>query len=181
VAGTQYSKQLNMDQNYVKTPAVYDSNLDEWLMLAGNYVKTAGGLWVPQKGSDNGEALVQLTGSVIEKTQIAEGVTITAGSTANIVTSDIDISDSKYIAILVAKTNISEGSSHHGIEIRYKLFGSLESMSVLMPLVDGKTTLINYLAHTEMVQVISPTARFSIKNDDTVDTVINAYLIKTKR
>jgi len=64
-AGTQYNKHLNYDQAYVKTPAVYDSNLDEWVMLAGNYVKTAGGLWVPQKGSDDGEALVQLTGRIV--------------------------------------------------------------------------------------------------------------------
>jgi len=64
-AGTQYAKKLNMDQNYVKTPAIYDSNLDEWLMLAGNYVKTAGGLWVPQKAADDGTILAQLTGSSV--------------------------------------------------------------------------------------------------------------------
>jgi len=80
-AGTQYNKHLNYDQAYVKTPAIYDSNLDEWLMLAGNYVKTAGGLWVPQKGSDDGEALVQLTGSFEQFDDlISSDTVVTAGS-----------------------------------------------------------------------------------------------------
>lgn len=34
---------------------------------SGNYVQTEGGVWVPQKGTDNGEAFVQLTGRKIEK------------------------------------------------------------------------------------------------------------------
>jgi len=75
-AGTQYNAFLNSDKNFVKTPTIYDSNLDEWLMLAGNYVKTAGGLWVPQKGSDNGEALVQLTGRNIEVVKFFDALAI---------------------------------------------------------------------------------------------------------
>jgi len=51
-AGTQYNKHLNYDQAYVKTPAVYDSNVNEWMMLVRNYVYT-GTLWVPRKGDAN--------------------------------------------------------------------------------------------------------------------------------
>ncbi len=67
-AGTQYSKHLNYDQAYVKTPAVYDSDVDEWLMPTQNYVYT-GTLWVPQKAAATGEAEVQLTGSSIQDSQ----------------------------------------------------------------------------------------------------------------
>ena len=37
---------------------------------SGNYVQTEGGVWVPQKGTDNGEAFVQLTGRKVIKEQV---------------------------------------------------------------------------------------------------------------
>lgn len=46
---------------------------------SGNYVQTAGGIWVPQKGSDDGAANVQLTGSNVEH-QLLDQVQISAGS-----------------------------------------------------------------------------------------------------
>jgi hypothetical protein len=64
-AGQQYNKHLNYDQSFVKTPAVYNANLDEWVMLSANIVKTEGGLLIYQKGTDDGKAKVsaELTGS----------------------------------------------------------------------------------------------------------------------
>lgn len=58
-AGTKYDKTLNMDSQSVKTPAVLDTTLDEWMMLIRNYVYT-GTLWVPQKGEATGEILAKL-------------------------------------------------------------------------------------------------------------------------
>jgi len=63
-AGTQYSKQLNMDLNYVRTPAFYDTNNDEWLMGAAQFVKNASGLWVPV--SETNPMPAKLTGSKME-------------------------------------------------------------------------------------------------------------------
>jgi len=77
--GVKYNEQLNMDANYVKTPAAYDSDLDEWLMLSKNYVYT-GSLWVPQKANADGEVLTQLTGSTVAESYkiIANAVALTA-------------------------------------------------------------------------------------------------------
>lgn len=66
-AGTQYSKQLNMDLNYVKTPAFYDTNNDEWLMGAAQFVKNASGLWVPV--SETNPVPSKLTDSTIPDSQ----------------------------------------------------------------------------------------------------------------
>ena len=63
-AGTQYSKQLNMDLNYVRTPAFYDTNNDEWLMGAAQFVKNASGLWVPV--SETNPMPAKLTSSYVE-------------------------------------------------------------------------------------------------------------------
>lgn len=63
-AGQQYNKHLNYDAAWVKTPAIYDSGIDEWLMLQGNLLKTDGGIWIFQKGENNGNARVALTGSI---------------------------------------------------------------------------------------------------------------------
>jgi len=111
-AGTQYNKHLNYDQAYVKTPAIYDSNLGEWLMLAGNYVKTAGGLWVPQKGSDDGEALVQLTGRNVEKITVFNALAIT--EVVEYASDPLDISAYKRIIALVRNT--------HDVEVYLRAF-----------------------------------------------------------
>src|SRR5690606_25654297 len=47
----------------------------------GNYVQTEAGVWIPQKGSDDGAADVQLTGSIVELYRI-ENVTVTPGGLA---------------------------------------------------------------------------------------------------
>jgi len=92
-AGTQYNKHLNYDQAYV---------LDEWLMLAGNYVKTAGGLWVPQKGSDNGEALVQLSGRNVEVVNLVNAMAVTD---TNARYYDIDLSRYKDFDFRITNTH----------------------------------------------------------------------------
>jgi len=63
-AGTKYPKDLNLSLRSIRTPAIYDSNLDEWLMLSANVIKTEGGLFIFQKGTDDGRTKVdaQLTG-----------------------------------------------------------------------------------------------------------------------
>lgn len=65
-AGQKYNKTLNCDVRNVKTPAFYDPNLDEWLMASANVVKTEGGVFVFQKGTDDGKAkvLAELSGSI---------------------------------------------------------------------------------------------------------------------
>lgn len=67
-AGQKYNKTLNYDEHNVKTPAFYDPNLDEWLMASANVVKTESGLFVFQKGTDDGKAkvLAELSGSNLE-------------------------------------------------------------------------------------------------------------------
>lgn len=67
-AGQKYNKTLNYDEHNVKTPAFHDPNLDEWLMASANVVKTEGGVFVFQKGTDDGKAKVvaELTGSFVE-------------------------------------------------------------------------------------------------------------------
>src|SRR5690554_1131746 len=42
----------------------------------GNYVQTEAGVWIPQKGSDDGAADVRLTGSNVEKINITQEVGI---------------------------------------------------------------------------------------------------------
>ncbi len=66
-AGQKYNKTLNYDEHNVKTPAFYDPNLDEWLMASANVVKTEGGVFVFQKGTDDGKAkvLAELSGSYV--------------------------------------------------------------------------------------------------------------------
>ena len=66
-AGQQYAKNLNTDQSFVKTTAIYDSSLDEWLILSANVVKTEGGVFIYQKGTDDGKAKVsaELIGSTL--------------------------------------------------------------------------------------------------------------------
>ena len=63
-AGTKYDKELNKDTYSVKTPSFYDTNLDEWLMASANVVKTEGGLFIFQKGTDAGRAKVDAEVSV---------------------------------------------------------------------------------------------------------------------
>jgi len=41
-AGQQYNKHLNYDQAFVKTPAVYMSTLNEWVMLYANGMELFG-------------------------------------------------------------------------------------------------------------------------------------------
>jgi len=67
-AGQKYNKTLNYDEHNVKTPAFHDPNLDEWLMASANVVKTESGLFVFQKGTDDGKAkvLAELSGSNVE-------------------------------------------------------------------------------------------------------------------
>ena len=67
-AGQQYNKHLNYDQGNVKGAAIYDANLDEWVMLSAQVVKTEGGVLIYQRGTDDGRAKVdaQLTGSNAE-------------------------------------------------------------------------------------------------------------------
>lgn len=67
-AGQKYNKSLNYDEHNVKTPAFHDPNLDEWLMASANVVKTEGGVFVFQKGTDDGKAkvLAELSGSKME-------------------------------------------------------------------------------------------------------------------
>ena len=48
---------------------------------AGNYVQTEEGVWIPQKGSDDGAADVRLTGRNVEKIIIADGVAVTTAGT----------------------------------------------------------------------------------------------------
>lgn len=69
-AGQQYNKSLNLDVAGVKTPAIYDPNLNEWLMLAGNCVMTAGGVWIFQRGTNDGAANVAVAAgtNIIGKT-----------------------------------------------------------------------------------------------------------------
>lgn len=66
-AGQQYNKHLNYDQGNVKGAAIYDANLDEWVMLSAQVVKTEGGVLIYQRGTDDGRAKVdaQLTGSIL--------------------------------------------------------------------------------------------------------------------
>ena len=41
------------------TPAFYDANLNEWVMLSANVVKTEGGVLIFQRGTDDGRAKVE--------------------------------------------------------------------------------------------------------------------------
>ncbi len=81
-AGQKYDKTLNYDQNNVKTPAFHDPNLDEWLMASANVVKTEGGVFVFQKGTDDGKAKVsaELTGSIeaVNNSLVTGSKTVTA-------------------------------------------------------------------------------------------------------
>ena len=67
-AGQKYNVTLNYDEHNVKTPAFHDPNLNEWLMASANVVKTESGLFVFQKGTDDGKAkvLAELSGSNLE-------------------------------------------------------------------------------------------------------------------
>lgn len=67
-AGTIYPKDLNSNStSFVKTPALYDENLDEWIMAAANIVQTESGLFIYQKGTDDGRAKVdaQFSGNTL--------------------------------------------------------------------------------------------------------------------
>lgn len=46
-AGTQYSKGMNLDTIGIKTPASYNSDIDEWVMRSQNYFLNASGILVP--------------------------------------------------------------------------------------------------------------------------------------
>ena len=76
-AGQKYNKTLNYDVRNVKTPAFYDPNLDEWLMASANVVKTEGGVFVFQKGTDDGKAkvLAELSGSNLEAAAVVNVTT----------------------------------------------------------------------------------------------------------
>ena len=80
-AGQKYNKTLNYDKHNVKTPAFYDPNLDEWLMASANVVKTEGGVFVFQKGTDDGKAKVvaELSGSIVEIGEVT--YTVSGGDT----------------------------------------------------------------------------------------------------
>lgn len=45
----------------------------------GNYVQTKSGVWIPQKGSDDGAADVRLTGSIVEEFNVVEDQELPAG------------------------------------------------------------------------------------------------------
>ena len=81
-AGQQYNKHLNYDQGNVKGAAIYDANLDEWVMLSAQVVKTEGGVLIYQRGTDDGRAKVdaQLTGSIVKRDTILNAVSVAAGA-----------------------------------------------------------------------------------------------------
>lgn len=76
---------LNKDKNSVRTPAFWDANLNEWAMASANVVKTEGGLFVFQRGTDDGRAKVdaQLTGSKAEQASAQDTQLATVAKTYN--------------------------------------------------------------------------------------------------
>lgn len=71
------TKNLVRDAGNLPAPQYYNPTTDAYEYVHGangglnvnNYIQTAGGLWVPQKANNNGEALVQLTGSIVPDAQ----------------------------------------------------------------------------------------------------------------
>lgn len=65
--GQKYDENLNRDISKVKTPAFYDPNLDEWLTASANVIQTENGIFIYQKGTNDGRAKVDahLTGTIL--------------------------------------------------------------------------------------------------------------------
>ena len=121
-AGQKYNKPLNYDGQNVKTPAIYDSNLDEWLMLSANVVKTEGGVFIFQKGTDDGKAKVsaELTGS-----KVAEGIadfvlnaegTLLASAARTSTTTSPNMTNKNAKGILVS-LNVTVASGTGGLQV----------------------------------------------------------------
>ena len=72
-----FSQELNRDGKLVKTPAFYDTNVAQWLMGAANAVKTAGGVWVFQRGDANGQA--QIVGAAADDAAASGNPLLMAG------------------------------------------------------------------------------------------------------
>jgi len=75
-AGLRYIKDLNEDLAGIKTPAIYDENLDEWIILNGSHVKSAGGLWLPLQLDENGK----LKSSIKDAESLETGLTLINGN-----------------------------------------------------------------------------------------------------
>ena len=104
----------------------------------GNYVQTKSGVWIPQKGSDDGAADVRVTGSIVE---LIEGRVVESKKTNNLWIGaseydalfsvyGIDVSKYRYLNLLVA--NYTE----RPIVLRRIYFGTQRDMrdSVNRPL-----------------------------------------------
>ena len=68
----------------------------------GNYVQTESGVWIPQKGSDDGAAHVQLTGSKVENIFVFNAVTL--DTTYELYSQTFDVSKFRQIHVLVQNT-----------------------------------------------------------------------------
>src|SRR5690606_17716603 len=70
----------------------------------GNYVQTEAGVWIPQKGSDDGAAHVQLTGSKVEEIFVFNAA---AMDTTSLNSQTFDVSKFQQIHVL-AKNTLNE-------------------------------------------------------------------------
>jgi hypothetical protein len=105
------TRKMLEDSNGDLIPQYYNESADRYedlrgqqgVQFTGNHVMTDSGIWVPQKGTPEGAAHTQVTGS-IEELGTADNIVLTAGSHSyNIIRHDI--SNSRLFAAAREKNN----------------------------------------------------------------------------
>lgn len=130
-AGTQYEKKLNKAASGILTPAVYDANLDEWIMLAGNYIYN-GSLWIPALGeAENGAAVdVKRIGGSINLESIVIGDVVKG----NAVLGNVSLGDIVLGAIVGSGINLGDvllGTINGGgVNLGDVLLGSINGVNI---------------------------------------------------
>lgn len=101
----KYGVHLNQDLEGIRTPAEYNEDLQKWIINNANYVMSDSGVWVPQRGSDDGAVHTQLVGDEVESREVLVRVSdeiVPAESTFYIVEHGTPISNNlKRINILL--------------------------------------------------------------------------------
>lgn len=135
----------------------------------GNYVQTEAGVWIPQKGSDDGAADVRLTGSKVVKLD-KDSIEVTSGSTVEITDTILNI-DTFKIGLGI-RLNSSKKFKVQFVETHVS---SLTAMTQPIDIINSEAEPTDRAV--TMAEVVSTNIRVFVQNNDTTDFTISRIFI----
>lgn len=125
---------------------------------------------------------VQLTGSIVGEQKIATDLIVTVGSKTTIAT--LDTSNYKKVGLRVQRKDTS-GDSAQNIAFHMQLGFTgilyMDGFDVKIPLINERTSMLNYRAITMMVEVDAPEIVFKLENKGNSDHIYDVWLVYKTR